>query len=105
MEQALDQPKLDRSLRTLGSGGQSIPSRKVVAISLVYVSVDGGRIHSWRDRRWAERSVTGNYRPDLFEDFLGLGVFQWRPEEDREGRQDFPVGTAIPHRIDRGPNG
>ena len=104
MEQALDQPELDRSLRTHGSRGQSIPSRKVVAISLVHVSVDGGRIHCGRDRRWAERSVTGNHRPDLFEDFLGLAVFQRRAEEDREGRQDFPVGAAIPHRIDRGPN-
>ena len=53
----------------------------------------------------AERSVTGNHRPNLFKNLFSVAVFQRHTDENREGRQDFPVGTAVPYRIDRGPNG
>ena len=44
------------------SRGQSIPSRKVPAISLVHVSIDGGRIHCGRDRRWG-RAIRNRESP------------------------------------------
>src|SRR4051812_29721759 len=105
MKQVLDQPKLDRPLLTYGSLGQRISSRKIVAVALGHVSVDGDRGHRGRGRYWTERSVAGNHRPDLFEYLFGLSIFQRRAEKDRKRRQDFPVGAAIPRRIDRGPNG
>src|SRR6185503_14989351 len=105
MKQVLDQPKLDRPLLTYGSRRQRISNRKILAISLGHVSVDGGRVHRGRGWCWSERTVAGNHRPDLFEDLFGLAIFQRCAEKDRKRRQDFPVGAAVPHRIDRGPNG
>src|SRR5205085_1478111 len=105
MKQVLDQPKLDRPLLTYGSLGQRISSRKIVAVALGHVSVDGDRVHCGRARCWAERSVAGNHRPELFEYLFGLSIFQWRAEKNRKRRQDFPVWAAVPHRINRGPNG
>src|SRR6185295_16928183 len=105
MKQVLDQSKLDRPLLTYGSLGQCISSRKIVAVALGHVSVDGDRVHRGTGRYWTERSVAWNHRPDLFEDLFGFSIFQRRAEKNRKRRQDFPVGAAVPHRIDRGPNG
>src|SRR5438132_12733208 len=105
MEQALGQPKLNRSLRTSGWRGERIPSCKVLAISPVHVSIDGGRIHCGRGRLWAGRSATGNHRPDLFEDFLGLAIFQRRALEERERLEALQVGAVVTQQRGVGPNG
>src|SRR5687767_2326429 len=85
--------------------GQSIPSGEVVAIAPRHVSIDSSPVHFLRSGCRTEEAIARNDTADLFQQILAVVVLHWRPQQQRERGQYFPIRPAFTCRLDRGAYG